>query len=177
MTMSQDSVFSNYTQLLDKVDQMFATTKSRHAESFRCGAGCYGCCKAGLSIANVEAVRIRAWLLEHPAVMERLKTRQGLLNDAQYCQFLSRVGHCMIYDVRPLICRSHGMPIAWVQADQESRDCCPLNFQNRDLAALESSDVLSLDKVNTLLSLIDRHFDAEQAGARIPMETLLDDGS
>ncbi len=80
----------------------------------------------------------------------------------------------MIYDARPLICRSHGMPISWVEESQESRDCCPLNFQTFDLDELDHADVLSLDKVNRLLSLIDREFDPAKAGTRTIIKDLVD---
>jgi Fe-S-cluster containining protein len=167
--MIQDSSFDNYTQLLEKVEQLFAETRARHPGEFRCGAGCFGCCKAGLSVANVEAARIRSWLHDRPEIQERRKSPGGTLGDSEYCRFLNAAGQCVIYEVRPLICRSHGMPISWNQEGTEARDCCPLNFEGIELGQLMASDVLSLDKVNTLLSLVDRNFDPENSGKRVPL--------
>jgi Fe-S-cluster containining protein len=171
--MSQDSAFSHYTQLIDKVDQIFVATRTRYSAAFQCQSGCYGCCKSGLSVTNIEAARIIDWLRNHPDVLNKLKTGRELLDDAGYCEFLSRDGGCLIYEVRPLICRSHGMPIAVFEEGQELRDCCPLNFQNVDLNQIDRADVLSLDKVNTLLSLIDRSYDPLKAGDRVLLDDLL----
>jgi hypothetical protein len=74
------------------------------------------------------------------------------------------------------------MPVSWdaddaIQSDDpqgvENRDVCPLNFEGVDLSALPKTDVLSLDKLNILLSLINRKFDEEKSEGRFGVEKLI----
>ncbi len=60
-------------------------------------------------------------------------------------------GACAIYDQRPIICRSQGLPLL---TGEDERATCPLNFVSTDLASLEDSDVLNLNTLNTLLSVL-----------------------
>lgn len=85
-------------------------------------------------------------------------------NDPDFCRFLDADGSCSIYEVRPIICRTHGAPVSWMEEDdgggnkEESRDVCPLNFEGVNLKELQAQDVISLDKLNTILSVIARHY-------------------
>lgn len=183
--------YYNYTQLLSKVDAMFLAAKERQVDQFQCMAGCIGCCQAGLSVSNVEGRRISDWLLENLTVAAKIRDRTQMLNNPDYCSLLDSAGGCSIYDVRPLICRSHGMPVSMEEGPEvipgdvndhskyvltsqtdELRDVCPLNFEGVDLASISREDVLSLEKLNVLLSLINIDFDKPHAGERVSLETL-----
>lgn len=210
--MDKHSRYNNYTQLLSKVDAMFAQVKARHEGQFQCIAGCFGCCQAGLTVSNVEATRISSWLSDHSAITAKIRDRSQMLNDPELCSLLDREGRCSIYEVRPVICRSHGMPVSFEEMPEEiggdvndhssyvltnsvastnseglepasensvntkideQRDVCPLNFEGEDLGALAEADVLSLEKLNVLLSLINIQFDKQHAGNRVPLMDLL----
>jgi Fe-S-cluster containining protein len=175
--MEKDNRYDNYTQLLEKVDDMFAQVVGRHPGKFNCQKGCYSCCQPGLTVSNVEARRIEDWLLEHPARLRRIQSRQDMLGDANFCDLLDVEGSCSVYEVRPLICRSHGMPISWkdedLGSDREQRDVCPLNFTGFDLNELDQSDVMSIDRVNVLLSLINRAVDEESADERFALSDII----
>jgi hypothetical protein len=70
------------------------------------------------------------------------------------------------------------MPVSWgasEEGSQEERDVCPLNFEGVNLQSLSKMDVLSLDKLNVLLSLINRQFDEENAGSRLELKEILKD--
>lgn len=182
--MDENNRYSNYTQLLDKVDAMFETVMSRNESQFACQQGCYGCCKSGLSVSHIEASRIREWLENQKDILNKIQDDSRMMVDERFCPLLDRQGLCSIYEVRPMICRSHGMPVSWapdveggapMAETMEQRDVCPLNFRDVDLKALSPSDVLSLDKLNRLLSLIDRHFDESQAGMRFKLSDIIND--
>ncbi len=176
--MEQNNRYDHYTQLLEKVDLMFHGVQKRHADKFSCQRGCYGCCKPSLTVSFVEASRIAEWLKLNPAVLNRIQHRIAMLDDPDFCRMLDRDSACAIYEVRPLICRSHGLPVSWSEDDsvdgaKESRDVCPLNFDGFNLDDLSPQDVLSLDKINVLLSLINRAFDEERCDERVPLEHLV----
>jgi Fe-S-cluster containining protein len=73
------------------------------------------------------------------------------------CSLLAANGECLIYEVRPIICRSHGAPVTYREGDVTRRDVCPLNFGG-DTTGLDPEDSLNLDLLNTLLALIARQF-------------------
>jgi Fe-S-cluster containining protein len=180
--MNEDQSFKNYTKLLEKVDKMFEAVFARHRNRFACQAGCYGCCKSQLSVFSVEARYIEAWLNAHPEAVRKIEERSAMLNDPDFCNFLDKEGGCTIYEARPVICRSHGLPVALGDGEPEQsvltkqRDVCPLNFKGVDLDSLDDRDVMSLEHVNTLLSLINRAFDGSHGDERVRLDRLILDG-
>src|SRR5262249_31096201 len=92
---------------------------------------------------------------------------------------------CTIYESRPVICRTHGMPITFKDEDNEEiyLDVCPLNFSEEgELEKLSPSDAVDIDRVNLRLAAVNYAYcrdckaDASASGERISMaEILLDD--
>lgn len=70
---------------------------------------------------TVEAERIRS------AHAELLAT--GVPHAPGACAFLDASGACRIYDERPYVCRTQGLPLRWLddEAGVEHRDVCELN--------------------------------------------------
>jgi hypothetical protein len=56
---------------------------------------------------------------------------------------------CLLYDARPVICRTHGLPIVYEADGQRRGDCCPHNLS--DSESLSGINAIDLDKLNTLL--------------------------
>ncbi len=95
-----------------------------HGDRLRCRKGCSQCCVDGLTVLTVEADLIRR---RHARVLE-----QEDPYPLGACAFLSPSGACRIYAHRPYVCRTQGLPLAWLEetgAGQlaELRDICPLN--------------------------------------------------
>lgn len=140
--------------LRTRVDRHFAEAVARSPASFACAPGCDRCCQR-FSVFEVEAVGIRHALAElgrrDPDLRERVRG-QGRDGDSEACALLID-GRCSVYEQRPLICRSHGLPVA-VRDDpsQELRvDHCPLNFTD---GQIPPASVLMLDAVNQPLALL-----------------------
>ena len=97
-------------ELTRKVDAFFARVAERHGDDMQCATGCSDCCHVQLTITGVEADAIRAHVAAWPA-----DRRRGLAelatDDAGRCAALDDAGRCRIYEARPLVCRSHGVPI------------------------------------------------------------------
>ena len=90
---------------------------------------------------------------------------------------LDSAGRCGIYPVRPLFCRSHGLPLAVPAEGGGLRgDVCPLNFdQGAALAELPSGDFLSIQTVDTVLAALDLGFSEERGlppGERVRLADL-----
>ncbi|MEM9068528.1 MAG: YkgJ family cysteine cluster protein [Myxococcota bacterium] len=151
---------SAYAILVEKVDSFFAAAMERGAD-LRCGSGCSGCCQVELTVSAIEAAGIRRLLREAPRQPE---------GPAGACVFLDVEGRCQIYDARPLVCRSQGLPLSYppdvvpvdaVRGTLEDRDLtwCPLNFTERPPNV---PDVLDAARADEALAQINRHFCTER---------------
>jgi Fe-S-cluster containining protein len=138
----------NYKQLTARVDALCSDIAATLGDQITCSAGCSSCCTA-ITVFPVEAAAIRDALESLP---ER-KAREIHLHiadhsDDERCPLLFN-HRCLLYDARPIICRTHGLPIVYTSEGQRSSDCCPLNLT--EATSVSGSSVVDLDKLNTLL--------------------------
>ena len=82
-----------------------------------------------------------------------------MLQDSEACSLLLD-GRCVVYDERPVICRSHGLPLVM----DGQLDVCPLNFEGEDIAELPHTDLLSVDTVTAILITLNQLFCQETGG-------------
>lgn len=143
-------------QLRARVDQHFDEAVTRSPGSFACRAGCDRCCQR-FSVFEVEAAPIRVALTRIASsdpVLRRRISEQGRDVDSTSCALLID-GLCSVYEQRPLICRSHGLPIAVpdpARPDGPLRvDHCPLNFEDQPPPR---PSVLVLDAINRPLAML-----------------------
>jgi hypothetical protein len=103
------------------VDEGVREIERRNAGRLQCRRGCAGCCVDDLTVFEVEAEPIRR---RHAELLSR-----GEPHPEGACAFLDSEGACRIYDVRPYVCRTQGLPLRWLDEDEgvESRDICELN--------------------------------------------------
>jgi uncharacterized protein len=143
------SMSSRYRELTGKVDAFFARVHARHAADMRCAAGCDQCCRARLSITGVEAAAIAehvaAMAPEARARLGEIARRPAATAAGVRCAALDDDGRCGVYEARPLVCRSHGVPIRMRVEDggPERADAdCILDQETLSamLAAVDSED-------------------------------------
>lgn len=166
------STLANYAALLAKVDAKFAEIRTRNAARMQCRLGCHGCCRPGLTVSPIEAEAIRAYLAARPALSQSLVEQER--NDPHSgarCAFLGADGACGIYEARPLVCRSHGVPIAFRidEGAEVRRDVCPLNFAELPLEEIDQGDVLNLELINSILALINAQHAGRAGQARVAL--------
>jgi hypothetical protein len=138
-------------ELRAKVDSFFQRVQERHGDHLACRRGCDDCCKVDLTVFPVEAEPIRERLRTLPA--STIETIGDRVRDDRHCLFLVR-GECAVYEDRPIICRTQGLPL---QTGDAERTVCPLNFQGEGLLeGLPDDAVLNLNTLNTLLSVLHR---------------------
>src|SRR5262249_7706117 len=114
-----------------------------------------------------------------PDEREALAARAARSTEA--CPALEGDGRCAIYPFRPVICRTHGLPIRFPGSTARARslpqiDACPKNFGGRDLASLPGDAVLAQATVSPVLGALDAAR-ADEAGRprgeRVELSTLL----
>lgn len=160
--------FANYRLLLARVEAHAQQVSTRIP--LHCQRGCTACCYVRLSVSRVEADFITSHhprRPDAPAFPTKIDAHPlfDQLRGPEPCVFLGASGDCSIYEMRPLICRSHGLPI---QQDG-ARDICPLNEEGS-----EAAPALNLELLNTTLAAIDAHY-CKQTGRpidRVPLESI-----
>lgn len=139
----------NYHRLLEKVDQLCEGITRLLGDSLVCGPGCDSCCIA-ISVFPVEA----AALLEAagklpPDKYQQLKQHLESAEGREQCPLLCE-GHCLLYHARPIICRTHGLPLLLLDDDGHRRmDVCPRNCKEID--QLPGGALIDLERLNALL--------------------------
>jgi uncharacterized protein len=153
-----DDLLHNYRALRERVDRICREIEVEFDTHLACHAGCDSCCRH-LSLFPVEAAALATALEDlSPARAEHIRSRaRNALPDSP-CPLLED-GVCLLYAARPLICRTHGLPILTDQDGAKSIDFCPLNF--RGIASLPGKAVIDLDRLNTTLAAINALFVAE----------------
>jgi len=147
---TRDELAGTLVQLRRRVDAHWDAAVARTPAAFACAAGCSACCHARFSVFAVEAAPIRQALarlaVDDPALRARVRDQADDPAHRDRCALLVD-GRCSVYGERPLICRSHGLPVL---ADG-AVDHCPLNFTAE---RPPSASVLRLDAINQPLALI-----------------------
>ncbi len=153
-----------YRLLRDRIDREAGLLVDLHCKHIACKAGCHDCC-TDLTVSAVEYESIRRELADAGV------TPEGVAGDAgAACGFL-RGGLCGLYRARPLICRTHGPPVAFLDDEasppQMSVSFCPKNFTDADEDDLDfgPENTLELDAMNLELARIDADFVAASAAS------------
>lgn len=150
------NALGRYRKLRDQLDRAVAGLETAHAGKLVCVPGCCSCC-TNLSVFSVE----------FEAIQQDLKlagiTELAFDADAS-CGFLKN-GLCSIYDFRPIICRTHGLPLVFLNEDLDTPEYnvtfCPKNFSATDDVEFGSENTLDLDELNAELALIQQRYTKE----------------
>jgi Fe-S-cluster containining protein len=143
---------AEYLRLRDQIDRRVEGLVETHAEHITCTPGCCECC-----------VNFTVFAVEFEAIVQGLQAQQAgiAFDEGASCGFL-RDGKCTIYAHRPIICRTHGLPIAFYdeQTAGHSVSFCPRNFTEADLDdyAFGPDNTLDLDGLNEQLSRLNARF-------------------
>jgi len=118
-------MLESYFALRTRIDRFQASVRARYGEQINCHAGCASCCAAGLTIVLVEAVSLgTAFDIAEERIY--LQAGQPPLSDTGRCALLNENDLCAVYAARPLICRTHGLPLQY--PDQAEISICEKNF-------------------------------------------------
>jgi hypothetical protein len=163
-------------ELFAKVDAFFdrAAARAPGPEGITCRAGCADCCRR-FSVTALEAEVIVEGLASLPAEAREGLAARAIGGDPGVCPALEGDGRCAIYAFRPILCRTHGLPIRFAsplgQPGQPGRtarslplvDACPRNFAGRDLDSLPPDTILDQTTLSTMLGALDAAH-AEETG-------------
>jgi Fe-S-cluster containining protein len=151
------------------VDDVAGPIAELHAKRLQCRAGCSACCTDGITVFEIEADRIVA---RHQDLLEN-----GEPHAEGGCAFLDGAGRCRIYEERPYVCRTQGLPLRWIEEDEdgaayEARDICPLNDEGGPpLEELEADAIWTIGPFEDRLAAQQRAVDGGE-GRRVGLREL-----
>lgn len=136
----------------------------------QCKNGCSKCCYTDISVFEVEASNIRSWFSSLSSEQQlAIKEKWNLPQTEGSCAFL-RNESCTIYEARPLICRTQGNALRYVEENEPYIDICPLNEEM--IEEMEDKDVMNLDLMNTIVSKIEQEDSKNTSRMRVSLKDL-----
>jgi hypothetical protein len=170
---------AEYDALVEKVTQITSAIETRRSADLACRPGCHDCCRVELDLLPVEAARVAQHLRSlDEASRQAIRARAGAIGA---CVMLDAEGVCSIYPARPIVCRTEGHaldhPSGLIPEDAIRARAhgdvtwCPLNYVE---AMPGPDDVLTVERLETLLFVVNRRF-AAQAGTDPEKRTPLRD--
>ncbi|MFZ9886398.1 MAG: YkgJ family cysteine cluster protein [Myxococcota bacterium] len=169
---------AEYFAALERIEEAANVIFARRRADIACRKGCASCCVDGLTVLSVEAAAIAMHLEETGFANAPAPSPGG-------CAFLDAAGACTIYEARPVLCRTHGVPIRMSTSDDPERSrtslrvldnvsVCELNFRERDAVP---EDILDGERLAALLLVVEQRFRIQQGlpgpAERIPLRALL----
>ena len=158
-----ETVKHAYLELLAELESHITSLTAQLGSRISCKPGCSSCCEP-FDVLPLEAAHI----LHSMSTISRPQTQ------SQSCVFLIQQ-LCSIYSCRPIICRTQGLAIAYIDSDNEAIEvsACPINFPED--CTLETEDLLFLDIFNQRLFELNSIYIANRpqlANQRIPLTLL-----
>ncbi len=169
-------------QLFTQIDNAVTTVAQRYPKEFKCKKGCSDCCNAAFDVSLAEAVLIKKYF----SILGR-KTRRQIIKKAEEaqrawdknlakpiqdisklripCPLLSRDEECLLYEVRPVNCRTYGVP---TEINGHGHVCALSGF-----IAGQSYPTIRLNIIQQELLKISKQIDPKKAGKRWPISAIL----
>ena len=169
----------SYKHILKQADAFFRDVLHDQPQNLQCGRGCSLCCYGLFEIGSADVPVIAQGLAkmhparrkmviarareiyetsEHPALRECSPLEKEKFFDrtaSTPCPNLNESGECLMYEHRPLVCRTFGLPLR--NGDKYLGDICELNFidapqRDREAAAwdLQWEDALGAEDEYTI---------------------------
>jgi Fe-S-cluster containining protein len=144
-----ENSLDNYYQMVSRVDALCREIQGVLARQITCREGCSSCCTS-ITLFPVEAAALHAGLEALPdAQQESIRRQVSTHAGEERCPLLED-DRCLLYAARPIICRTHGLPIIYTEGNERKADCCPLNLGAAE-QPVSGSAIIDLDRLNTLL--------------------------
>ncbi|OQY33151.1 MAG: hypothetical protein B6241_08590 [Spirochaetaceae bacterium 4572_59] len=180
-----DAILKDYRAFLSDVSEEAARLTEIYREYMVCKKGCSQCC-TDLTLLPLE------WFALDKVVQDEGLHPQPYVSEER-CTMLDNDA-CMVYPYRPLICRTHGLPLLYLTQDYNDAGIrikvdepewqiswCDLNFTDVSEETMEDifdpEDVLNMEEWNLILGKLNREFLKTPEGKalgknRIPLKNI-----
>lgn len=171
--MNKKESIAAYYQLRTKLDERCDELNQQHSKHLQCKAGCDSCCE-NISVFPLEFEAIK---LELGDSLKSHSLNRPFNRFRKSCVFLVD-SKCSIYNSRPFICRTQGLPLLYQSNDGSGYELsvCHLNFKGVDVNIFNSENALFMPEFNSKLFLNNQEYLGEGnklSKKRIPLYRLL----
>jgi len=138
-----------YRELIAEVQKTADKLESIHKDQLCCQPGCFECC------VNLSVFRV-----EFDSISDAVQMENNILNfdKDMKCGFLKQ-NLCSIYQHRPLICRTHGLPILFLDDNKKWQvDFCEKNFLSPGSHIFNANNTLNIEQLNLRLYTINQEY-------------------
>lgn len=169
----EKTTFEKYQEFIQQVDFESDVLQKIYSAHLECKKGCSMCCKVERTVFAIEADSIATQIKTLP------KEQQNTLKEHQaqtgVCPFLIE-DSCSIYPFRPLICRTHGLPLLYLDDDMENWNLtfCEKNFTMTSEDFSFDDEYLNMEHLNQQLANIQKqHHKKSETSDRVSLSSLL----
>ena len=147
--------FKQYKQLRTEIDNLSSELENQHAKQMQCKKGCDKCC-INYNIFPIEFYSILSDFKDNKLLPEiSFNPKENV------CIFLNN-SVCTIYHHRPIICRTHGLPLLFMNENSEwELSACDLNFTEFNFGEFTMDNTFPQDKYNSKLFMLNKMFISE----------------
>ena len=150
-------------EVYEEVDHRAKKLEAVHRGRLQCGRGCSDCCIDGMTVFEIEGENIRS----HHSDL--------LVNESPHpegrCALLDGNGACRVYENRPYVCRTQGLPLRWIEEEAEFQDICPLNEEGSPVEELPAIECWEIGPFEARLASMQAKLDGG-ALRRVPLREL-----
>ena len=151
MTQIYNDFYKKYYSLRNEVDELSEKLFKLHESNVACKKGCDLCCM------DYKVFPIEFFAIKKELEKEGLEIKDETKNPED-CIFLKDHA-CSIYKYRPFICRTHGLPLVFVNEEDEwELSNCELNFKDFDFEKFTLDNTFEQDKMNSQLFQLNKKF-------------------
>ena len=137
-----EKILVNYKELCNYCDNFYKSIKRLYSSQMKCKRKCFKCCELH-TVCALEAYFMCNYLDKNNINLK--KEDLG----STYCALLKN-DECILYPVRPLICRSHGVPM-YFDNKNSILSSCIYNFKSVDWSCFPKNHVFDTYSVTQCL--------------------------
>ena len=169
--MDLNTLLEKHRALCLEADEQVKKLERSLASFINCKPGCYSCCSLS-SVLPLEAETIKRAVDCLNQKQQVIIRQQAAAVSAPYCPLLFE-GICLIYEHRPLICRTHGVPVAYIDYELQTIEvsACLTNFP-QDFG-LDESQILHMDQLNEKLHRLNDYLPFTEKAARLSIGDII----
>jgi len=145
----------DYFNLRQRIDTEAKRLVELHNTDIACRPGCDSCC------LNLTVFPVEFFAMQGEMKQAGLDPKSLIFAESSLCGFLHN-GLCRIYPFRPIICRTHGLPILFINdtSGESAWDVsfCRLNFSKQDHIEFTDDMLLDIEEINAEMNRINHGF-------------------
>ncbi len=161
-----EKYLSAYKKICDNIDLKISKILSFYKNDILCAKGCSSCCME-ITLLPVEFFSIK-YEFDKRYSLKNLSNNYDIFtsrneSNKKECIFLKN-SICMIYESRPVICRTQGLPLLYYSdlLENYTISFCEKNFTLRnDDFELDTEFTIDLDRLNSSLYRLNKEFTEE----------------